>query len=761
MSQDEIRELLYQYYPTLANGYCLELSTERFKEVFKSSLAEPRNKEFFSKILYSDRYGELGILDCALLLNQIDIVKELLSEPQAQLKKSTLWRLLDCENDYSDEIINAIQAYNYNFDTCLSELQLEYGQSKLPSKSTFIHHLAYKNNLFVLSKLTKGTVNVDKQNSHGETALHVAIKADHWQVAKTLIALGASLDIKDNQKNCARDILDHHAKLSTIIQTINKKYSGSSGQDFDEAVTEFFKETNITDFLHLFPKKINNHENERTFQPCRITMLQDAFWSLQATNYLRRNEFTTHRTKLTECSPKEFELYQALTESNIAAIPFRLHENKNNFYDQEFYQHGSYLKTIDTNLNVLYDTFSGLQQPSPLYVDKPSDLYQGIRQVIHCAKNGELNADNQGFAYILSAMPKDEHIYTMLSIIDTQQKKPVGHFFINSWNSEKYYDYTAVRQSLAYEDAKTKAAPLFNLSFQLQSDKQDYNCAIYTLENIQQMVKMWQTNPVLFQNLAQHAKNMESSNKVKPDELYLYQAPALDTFVLELKKRLPHFFDNTANLQVRGNDALRHYFLKMRWLIGNSAIFNHRKRAISRLNLIQQTFTQTPDQKLDGIDPLRAYLNGEIDLNSINYLDTYLSNKEQSHSLLSHLKWPVLITGALTLATWFAGLISLSALILVGSVMGQWIRERFKSWSVNEYIQKDICELDSLSREQITAFEVGVHSAISSKAQLLSCFNRAVIFHPKAFYAGLGTQEKGTEEALINDIRSRNRAKNQ
>jgi ankyrin repeat protein len=74
-----------------------------------------------------------------------------------------------------------------------------------------IFTLIYKGNLSAVRKTIKnGDTHLYHRDDKGQTPLHWAILYNQIEIAKELIALGASLDVTDNKGNSVKDIINLH-----------------------------------------------------------------------------------------------------------------------------------------------------------------------------------------------------------------------------------------------------------------------------------------------------------------------------------------------------------------------------------------------------------------------------------------------------------------------------------------------------------------------------------------------------------------------
>ncbi len=113
------------------------------------------------------------------------------------------------------------------------KLLLEVGANgRLPdlNNNTALHYAAIFGNVVILAELLKSRPDVNQQNAMGDTALHLAIRHNHPEVAMTLINHGANISLKNGKHGDGKSLLDYyHGQLSSaIINPVNAASSASS-----------------------------------------------------------------------------------------------------------------------------------------------------------------------------------------------------------------------------------------------------------------------------------------------------------------------------------------------------------------------------------------------------------------------------------------------------------------------------------------------------------------------------------------------------
>ena len=78
-----------------------------------------------------------------------------------------------------------------------------------------IFTLIYEGNLTATRKAIKnGDISLYHRNDKGQTPLHWAILYNQIEIARELVALGASLDVTDNKGNTVKDIINlYHPEI--------------------------------------------------------------------------------------------------------------------------------------------------------------------------------------------------------------------------------------------------------------------------------------------------------------------------------------------------------------------------------------------------------------------------------------------------------------------------------------------------------------------------------------------------------------------
>lgn len=102
-----------------------------------------------------------------------------------------------CVDDLGDSILFAcLDAENVNF----TEMLLEAGSDPLSrtfTNNTILHRSAFRGKEEFVRLLIKHQKNLDLEGSDGLTALHYAVKANHWNIVDMLLEAGANPDIPD------------------------------------------------------------------------------------------------------------------------------------------------------------------------------------------------------------------------------------------------------------------------------------------------------------------------------------------------------------------------------------------------------------------------------------------------------------------------------------------------------------------------------------------------------------------------------------
>ena len=87
-----------------------------------------------------------------------------------------------------------------------------------------IFTLIYEGNLSATCEAIKnGDITLYHRNDKGQTLLHWAVLYNQIKIAQKLIALGASLDITDNQGNTVRDVIIEKNLQNLLVLESNTK----------------------------------------------------------------------------------------------------------------------------------------------------------------------------------------------------------------------------------------------------------------------------------------------------------------------------------------------------------------------------------------------------------------------------------------------------------------------------------------------------------------------------------------------------------
>ena len=164
--------------------------------------------------------------------------------------------------------------------------------------------------------------------------------------------------------------------------------------------------------------------------------------------------------------------------------------------------------------------------------------------------------------FVISANFKDNHATVIFTILDDNQK-PILSSLMNSWinNDDSYHSYSQHRFDMTTTrsfDAHYPKIPFLETSYNLQTSSEDKNCVLYSLNNIEAMINLFEDQEMLdvLVMLAQF-------------ELY----DAFQTVFLEgIERNSPQYFNCDAECIGKTPEELAHYHVREKWDIGSRFI---------------------------------------------------------------------------------------------------------------------------------------------------------------------------------------------
>ncbi|MBS0290674.1 MAG: hypothetical protein JSS07_11650 [Proteobacteria bacterium] len=736
-----------------------------FQELFADVLKQQISTQFFQQNVCQDicqGIAGFNILDLAIMYQEHELAKKWLELPEVFIGERSITLMLINDSIYGDYLVQGLSNKKIESITLLSALKNQC-VATLSSNSTLLHYFAANprfNNAFSKIKnfiLTSSTINA--QNDQGNTALHEAINASNWSMAQTLLKYHADLNIPNRDKETVQGLLEYRKHLAKIVKTLNQKYPNSTATDFELASIEFLKAANLS-FDTIFWPTENAFTTFKDRIPSslagKISLSQPAFWELKATDYLRRSDFALEGTLLSMLCQNEIALYSALSNTK-KFIPYRYSPCDASVKASEFYDDGTFQETTLSTLKELSGNFTFCNRLTKLYIHCVKDLHNCLSELLEFSRDFSLRADQQGFAYILSTITKDGHIYPLLTIIDTTLKKPIGHFYINTSNNDFKYGTALGLFNRGY--SYVKPAPFFNVSIDAQTYNSDQNCALYTLEIINQLCKMWEKNQTsVFAGLAQHAKMicaMQLEKNTSGQNLFHHKSAELDNFSMALKSHLYNIYDNhNHKFEAKSGYDLKKYFLKYRWLIGNTEIFRQQEDAkIANLQidgLANNSFNSTSLTTYSAKEsPLQTYFKNNAIMDTIHYQVKHLKQTNPKQIAVKALVAICLISIGLLLNAQvpLTSLSFISTTLFLMAVIG---REHIKNTALQSYARKDEEQIKALAPNSIDAFKTGILACDYYEAQKQSCINRNAICYFRDYYAGLSAKEQN--HSIMNDV---------
>ncbi|MBF0207120.1 MAG: hypothetical protein HQK53_09545 [Oligoflexia bacterium] len=296
-------------------------------------------------------------------------------------------------------------------------------------------------------------------------------------------------------------------------------------------------------------------ENDMAVAP-RVQLRKIFFSKPNIINYLSRDssqvvflsDYPALDLDMDEASEYELLIYNS---SLATMIPYRGkgNEYQGDYQLNQFYSRGSpkFVGTIPRLRQAL----------SPqVFTYGPNDIYEIRDTVASLLTPIGYNSISPNNKFLLFPMGKDDHAATFIVILAENnqpsqlERRPLAVIFINSWNNPQYTNYLKVRWNM---NDQVKNIPWIDASHNIQLDKGDGNCALYSIN--------------FLASIQDFLANESNRSRVYNSALHTDTDGMQHIFQEELKPYLPFYYD--INGETLPNIARKNYHLRQRWDIGN------------------------------------------------------------------------------------------------------------------------------------------------------------------------------------------------
>ena len=259
--------------------------------------------------------------------------------------------------------------------------------------------------------------------------------------------------------------------------------------DFEQAIRTFLQQNNLSRLSELF--EAENYPGWFKCAPVEYKklLLKSFFANPTIARFTTRNTITFNESLYPNYHPIEIEFYLSASKKSDTnpkplSIPYRTQKEEKLFLNisvdnsnpyKLFYSKGASRKNIQGYLKMIKKLMPELAE-SYIRIIFPLDSYRLGVTLTKLSQLSLLGKNARGYAYIISATPKDNHIYPVLSIINTNTKKIHFHLILNSWQNDDYVAETS--RQINFQ--KAEKIILFDGCLSIQINDGDNNCSQYT-----------------------------------------------------------------------------------------------------------------------------------------------------------------------------------------------------------------------------------------------------------------------------------------
>lgn len=219
-------------------------------------------------------------------------------------------------------------------------------------------------------------------------------------------------------------------------------------------------------------------------------------------------------------------------------------------------------------------------------VISPRDIYQiRIALLRYELNHTEIDGKNIKSPILFTPHYKDGHAFCMMHIIDINNRRVLASIFMNTSQDSNYCDMLTTRFNMlnffyvpmSLEDYKAREeelkkkysnsilhispsllcnwiVPTVDASFELQIEKDDMNCSLYTYDIINAYVKLFTERDFLLNELVELARNIDKDG---------IKEQLLSILTSSVKQYLNQYYDSTGTR--KSMREIKQYHMKLRW----------------------------------------------------------------------------------------------------------------------------------------------------------------------------------------------------
>ncbi|MBA2656973.1 MAG: hypothetical protein H0U70_08330 [Tatlockia sp.] len=383
----------------------------------------------------------------------------------------------------------------------------------------------------------------------------------------------------------------YHEKAYQNLKSLSCSDEIIEAENFEKAINEFLLGNNFNNISDMFDVEKYPIWNRPGGSKSYFELLIKSFYSNPTiAKYLARNTISFDDKLSPKYHQIEAEFYRMAEEYNdvnyppikALTIPLRSDSQKSPFIFMDekknvnqyafFYTTGATPKTERIYLEMVQESMIGLSETC-IKLILPKDMYH-MGDLLKKLSQTSLAKNDRGFSYIISGTSthgvSDGHIFSTLSIINTQEKKIHCHLVFNSWINNDYFE----RVSRGINKDKV-ASPVFDGSLSIQIDESDANCALYTTRICKALYEVISSNTELQIRL----ENMDVSKiadweSIRPDFHRCLQEKLTECY---------QYNEDIKSFEVRPYEQLMEFNLQMRWKAGNKFIMDKHIKSINNI----------------------------------------------------------------------------------------------------------------------------------------------------------------------------------
>lgn len=282
----------------------LDINNNKWDNVLK--IIKEKNKEIDFNIPYNNIY----LLEILIINNKKEIIVELLNNENIFLNifdldnnpiifiaiKYNLYDILKILLEYNYIGISLLDLQNNNGINCLL-YSIKLNNKKIikflldktinytitdNNNNGILHYFSKYSTLDNIMLLNLNKININKQNKFGETALHISINYNKYDISKYLINSNIDLDIKDYKFELSAIhylIVNNNLELLNNLNKINFTIQDYKGRNYIHYLIIYNKQKKLLEILNTFKDDINYNMSDISGSTPLHLILQSNYFS--------------------------------------------------------------------------------------------------------------------------------------------------------------------------------------------------------------------------------------------------------------------------------------------------------------------------------------------------------------------------------------------------------------------------------------------------------------------------------------------------